>query len=158
GANDLQNFPVLTAVTAGAGSTTIAGTLNGAVNKTYTIQFFASAASGPTGYGEGQTYLGQTTAKTNSSGNLSFTATVPALPAGRSAVTATAPDPGGNTSEFSHGLSNIAPIARDDNYTVAQDNGLSVVQDQGVLVNDSDPVGFPLGAVLVTRPGHGTLS
>src|SRR5262249_18447072 len=117
GANDFQNFPVLTAVTAGASSTTIAGTLNSAVNKNDTIQSSASAASDPTGYGEGQPSLGQiTNAKTNSSGNLSFTASVNALPVGQSVVTATATDPGGNTSEFSHGLSNIAPVARDDDY------------------------------------------
>ena len=54
GPNELQNFPVLTAAT----PTSAQGTLNGAANPTFRIEFFASAAADPSGYGEGATFLG----------------------------------------------------------------------------------------------------
>ena len=102
GPNSLQNYPVLTAVNLSTSSTTITGTLNSRPNTSYTIQFFASANADPSGYGEGQTYLGQMTGVvTNSSGNASFSSTVNAAPSGETFITATATDPAGNTSEFS---------------------------------------------------------
>ncbi len=100
GANDLQNYPVL----AGAGSTTretaVLGTLNSTPNATFTVQFFANPTADPSGYGQGQTYLGQLTGvKTDASGNASFTFFAPVGVAGQF-VSATATDPNGNTSEF----------------------------------------------------------
>jgi hypothetical protein len=85
----------------------------------YRLEFFASAAADPSGFGQGQTFLGFKVVTTDGSGNVSFTATtaddgLAALPAGQSIVTATATDitlvtpPGGgspvpqnDTSEFS---------------------------------------------------------
>ena len=105
GPNNYQNFPVLTSVTAGTGSTTIAGSLSSTANTNYTIQFFANAAADPSGYGEGQTYLGQTSVTTNGSGNASFSAIVNVAPNGQAIFSATATDPAGNTSEFSKDIS-----------------------------------------------------
>src|SRR5262249_46220497 len=101
GPNQLQNFPVLTTVNIGTTQTTVNGTLNGQASTTFTIEFFANAQADPSGFGEGQQFLGQTTVTTDSSGNTSFstTLTTPSLVGGF--VTATATDPGGNTSEFS---------------------------------------------------------
>lgn len=98
GPNKLQNFPVITS----ASATTIEGTLNSRPSKTFTIQFFSNPAPNiPTGFGEGETFLGQKTVTTNDRGRVSFTfATSTPLTAGEF-VTATATDASDNTSEFS---------------------------------------------------------
>ena len=112
GPNGFQNFPVLSSVVAGAHSTTITGTLNSTPDTAFTIQLFASAVADTSGFGEGQTYLGQVTnVTTDGSGNASFTAVVAAEPSGQSVITATATDPNGNTSEFSQALIPSPPPA-----------------------------------------------
>jgi hypothetical protein len=79
GPNNLQNFPVLTAVmTNGASSATVAGSLNSAPSTTYRVELFASSAADPTGFGEGERYLGFATVSTDAAGNAVFGATVPA--------------------------------------------------------------------------------
>ncbi len=103
GPNNLQNFPVLTAVTSSAGSTAVTGTLNSAPNAPFTIQFFASPKANPSGYGEGQTYLGQLTVTTDAEGNASFQFVVPVDVAGQF-LSATATSAGGDTSEFAKDL------------------------------------------------------
>jgi VCBS repeat-containing protein len=52
---------------------------------------------------------------------------------------------------------NDAPTAGDDAYTTGEDTARTVAAP-GVLGNDADPDGDPLTAVLVTGPGHGTLT
>ena len=99
GANNLQNFPVLTSATSGC--TTIQGTLNSTPNTAFALEFFANATCDASGYGEGQTYLGSTDVTTDGSGDAAFDVTFSTtVPAGYY-ITATATDPGGNTSEFS---------------------------------------------------------
>ena len=96
-ANRGQNYPTITGIAAGA----ISGTFHSDPSQTYRIEFFASAAADPTGFGEGQTYLGFLAVTTDASGNATFSAPVAALPAGQAVLSATATDPSGNTSEFS---------------------------------------------------------
>ena len=105
GANNLQNFPVLTSgAQSGTGAVTVSGTLNSTASGTFTVEFFASPAADPSGFGEGAIFLGSTTVTTNGAGNGGFTFT-PATPAPvRSVITATATDAAGNTSEFSAAL------------------------------------------------------
>jgi uncharacterized repeat protein (TIGR01451 family)/CSLREA domain-containing protein len=110
GANNLQNFPVLTSVSISGGTATIQGTLNSAPNTTFTIEFFANAVADPSGFGEGQTYIGSTTVTTDATCNASFTFTG-SVPSGQQVITATATDPGGNTSEFSGVLTNTADLS-----------------------------------------------
>ena len=62
--NDYQNYPVLTSATSTANSTEVIGTLNAAASTTYLIQFFANLKADPSGYGQGQLYLGSATVKT----------------------------------------------------------------------------------------------
>jgi parallel beta-helix repeat protein len=102
GPNNFQNFPVLTAVAAGAsGGTDVTFTLDSTPSTAFRVEFFANVAPDPSGFGEGQTFLGAVTATTDPSGHVALTAHVPgAVPAGQT-VTATATDPAGNTSEFS---------------------------------------------------------
>lgn len=100
GANTLQNFPVITGASTALGSTTINGTLNSTPGSTYTVELFHNGAKDPTGYGEGQYYLTSTNVSTDTSGNGTFSVSVPAVAAGEW-LTATATNAGGNTSEFS---------------------------------------------------------
>jgi hypothetical protein len=75
GANNLQNFPVLSSSSSLGGSTTISGSLNSTASTTFTLEFFSNTVGDPSGFGEGQQFLGSTTVTTNSTGNASFTAT-----------------------------------------------------------------------------------
>ena len=105
GANNLQNFPVLSSVSSSGGNTVITGTLNSTPNTTFALDFYSSPRADTSGYGEGKTYLGSTSVTTDGTGNVSFSAT---LSGGTSAAgiptSATATDPTGNTSEFSQTL------------------------------------------------------
>lgn len=103
GANKLQNFPVLTSVSSIGSNTTIQGSLNSTPNTTFQIDFYSNAALDPSGNGEGGQFFNTTSVTTDGNGNATINANFPvALPTGR-VVTATATDPGGNTSEFSAG-------------------------------------------------------
>jgi hypothetical protein len=109
--NQLQSFPVLTSATGTPTDTTIAGALNSTPFTTFTIQFFSNPTADPSGYGQGQTYLGSTTVTTDVNGDVSFSWTVPvAIPAGQ-VISATATDPSGNTSEFSADLAVTSGMA-----------------------------------------------
>ena len=72
GANDVQNFPVLTAATGG-----VTGSLNSIPNGTFRIEFFGNTACDASGNGEGATFLGATSVTTDGTGN----ATIPLFPA-----------------------------------------------------------------------------
>jgi titin len=99
GANDQQNFPVLTASNQSGSSTHVTGTLNSKPSTAYTVDFYASPSCDSFGFGEGSTYLGSTSVTTDGSCNGSFNLVLPVSATG--IVTATATDPAGATSEFS---------------------------------------------------------
>ncbi|HZI86786.1 MAG TPA: Calx-beta domain-containing protein, partial [Pyrinomonadaceae bacterium] len=104
GANNLQNFPVLTSAISFPSSTTAIGTLNSTASTTFLLEFYSNASCDPSSNGEGQTFLGNINRTTDAGGNLTFNRVgMPAIPAGRF-ITATATDPTGNTSEFSQCL------------------------------------------------------
>jgi len=100
GANNLQNYPVLTTASV-SGNTTIEGVLNSISNTNFTIQFFANTVCDPSGFGEGRTYLDTDTTSTDGSGHATTSVTVAGDLTGQF-VTATATDPYSNTSEFSN--------------------------------------------------------
>jgi CSLREA domain-containing protein len=100
GANELQNFPVITEATTDGSSTTVEGMLNSRPNTTYRIEIFSSPACDPSGFGEGRTFRTAVNVTTDASGDAPFTANAGAVPEGQ-VITATATDPNGNTSEFS---------------------------------------------------------
>jgi len=110
GANNRQNFPVLTSVFSGSGTTFIQGSIDSTTaNSAYPIliEFFYSPSCDPSGHGEGQTFFGSTSV----SGPGSFSVTLPVpVPTGQQ-VTATATDNNGNTSEFSACVT-VQPAAR----------------------------------------------
>ena len=107
GANNLQNFPVITLATTTATATTpgvvtIAGTLNSNPDQEFTVQCFI--ADGPSGeHGEGQIFIAETNTTPTSEGEYGFSCSAPTttvLP--EDEVTATATNTAtGDTSEFS---------------------------------------------------------
>ena len=101
GDNEMQNYPALGTVTAGASSTTVAGALNSKPDTSYLVQFFADSACDPTGYGEGRYPIGKATVTTNGSGHAPFSFTFPVVLAKGWIVSSTATDPAGSTSAFS---------------------------------------------------------
>jgi uncharacterized repeat protein (TIGR01451 family)/CSLREA domain-containing protein len=101
GANNLQNFPVITSASLVSGTRTINGTLNSTPVQSFNIDFYSNATCDTSGNGEGQIYLGSlATGATDGNGDVSFTFH-PATLSVRQFVTATATDSNGNTSEFS---------------------------------------------------------
>lgn len=106
GANDLQNYPVITSASFSGGNVTLSGAFDSVPNTTFRIEFFSSASCNPSGFGEGQHFLGTTNVTTSGTCAASFGPLTFSLPAGDTVVTATSTilDPSGNpieTSEFS---------------------------------------------------------
>src|SRR5207302_6199745 len=87
--------------------------LNSTANTTFTLDFYASAAADPSGFGEGARYLGSALITTDASGNASFEVVLEARTTPGEVVTATATDPGGNTSEFSRATLAFQEVAID---------------------------------------------
>jgi hypothetical protein len=105
GANDLQNFPVITAADTNGNVT---GTLNSTPNATFAIDFYSNTAVDAAN-SEGRTFIGSTTVFTDAGGNASFNFGTTATLSTGQFITATATSTGGaaqaigDTSEFSAG-------------------------------------------------------
>jgi CSLREA domain-containing protein len=82
------NFPTLTSVSVSNGSTTIQGNYNPGFVSNFRLEFFASPTGDPSGFGQGQRYLGATTIAVSVSAN--FSVTLPTVVFGGQFITATA--------------------------------------------------------------------
>ena len=100
GANDLQNFPIITAAAISGGNVTLTGHLNSTPNTIFRLEFFGGAEAHSSGYGEGKTFLGSGSVTTDANGNAEFNSGF-AVPPGTRSFAVTATDTLGNTSEFS---------------------------------------------------------
>jgi len=109
GANGLQNYPVITDAFGFNGNLTIYGRLSSTASQDFTLEFFANQTADSSGFGEGKIFLGQAKVTTSASGDVNFNVTF-ALPSNVTAVSATAIDSNGNTSEFAADA-NISPTA-----------------------------------------------
>jgi hypothetical protein len=96
GANNFQNFPVLTATS----PTTVSGSLNSTPNTTFALEFFSNSACDPSGHGEGETPIGLANVTTDGTGEVFFSELLSIKVSLGSWITATATGPDG-TSEFS---------------------------------------------------------
>ena len=105
GPNNLQNFPMITEGKSKNKGLEVKGALLSSLNTSYRLEFFSNNTCDPSGYGEGQTYLGFAQVETNSSGQATFKITLPDSLAQGAFITATATDPANNTSEFSQCIS-----------------------------------------------------
>ena len=181
GANDLQNFPVITLAELDGTDLTLSGTLDtDSASTQYHIEFYGNAAGTEDATnGEGRVYLGSATVTTDASGDATFanvTLSGVTLSAG-DYVTATATkieDAGqvgiddrlayGSTSEFAVNVvivpANNAPVAVDDSFTAVE--GIPFTSELGfndLLSNDSDPDGDTLtvNTTPVSGPANGSL-
>ena len=162
GANNLQNFPVLTAAATTGSQITIAGTLNSTANGTFRIEFFASPSPGdPSGYGEGERYLGSATIATNGSGNATFSTTLgpTVVVALGERITATATNTtSGDTSEFSASIAATGPnpvldLDADDSSGATGANYQTTFTENGPAVTIADSLDAAL-----TDPDSATLT
>jgi len=98
GPNNLQNFPRITPAETLGDTTTIKGQLNSTPSTTFEVRFF----SNPSNDNEGKRFIGKMSVDTDENGNTdTFTFSPANTVAQGQKITATATDPGGNTSEFS---------------------------------------------------------
>ena len=102
GPNNLENYPMITS--GGYGTTTTAGfSFVGLPESSYTIDFYANPIADPSGYGQGNRYLGSTTVTTDANGQVNppISINLPANTNPNQWISATATDQSGDTSEFS---------------------------------------------------------
>jgi hypothetical protein len=99
GANQLQNYPVLTNAIVHSADTLVEGTLNSRPSTVYILDFYASPDPDTTPNGEGRQWLGSTNVSTDAGSKTTFSATLPVSAVGRY-ISATVTDLSGNTSEF----------------------------------------------------------
>jgi hypothetical protein len=99
GGNHNQPPPTLTSATFGGGVLTVQGTLQGLPATTYTVELFANSAGGPA---QGERFLASLTVTTGPDGSATFTVSLAVAVDPGESVTATATDPGNNTSPFSN--------------------------------------------------------
>ena len=150
GANNLQNFPVITNANTNATDTiTVIGTFNSNANTTYRLEFFSSATTDGSGHGEAENYLGFVTVTTDSFGDAIFNTPLVAVVASGNFITATATvDLGGgnygSTSEFSQNVVAITSVAP--------------VSDAGGPYNLLEGAGFTLDASASSDANGDTLS
>src|SRR5204863_7471473 len=84
GANNLQNYPILTNAFSDGASLLIEGTLNSAPNTDYALEFFANPDCDPSGYGQGRTIIDAEFVTTDDNGDTGFSFTIPTVvPAGQ---------------------------------------------------------------------------
>ena len=101
GAPNIPDVPIITAV---AGSNTvylITGTVSAQPNLQCSLDFFRSATADPSGYGEGEVFLGAATVLTDSAGKANFTFTTEENLAGQFVTATSTTYLRGFTSEFS---------------------------------------------------------
>jgi hypothetical protein len=145
--NNLQAAPAVTSAVLSInnatlnGATTIGGSLNSTASTNFRIEFFANAAADPSGFGEGQFFIGETNVTTNGSGSASFSFQAQtAVPVGYF-VAATATDSAtGNSSEFS----------QDVTVTTMDSNG-DGIPDSWAMAH-----GFSVNAAIANQDTDGT--
>jgi hypothetical protein len=155
GPNKFQNFPVPTSAVASATSIKIQATFSSTPNTTFHIEFFTNAAADPSGYGQGQRLAGTTTVTTNGAGLASITVILPLPVAAGEFLSATATDPGGNTSEFSHAL-----LVKGTTTTALTSSLIASLKGQAVTFTatvQADPPGSPMPTGTVTFLDGSTL-
>ncbi len=129
-ADNLQNYPILTSANTDTtnGIVFVAGRIESTPSTTFFIDFFANSTIDPSGYGEGETYLGEALVVTDANGIGYFDGLyVAAVPVG-GWITATATDSSGNTSEFSLNIQadDMGTLTVDTTSDVADGNTSSI--------------------------------
>ncbi len=100
GPNNLQNYPVISGIAVEGENRSVEGSLTSNPSAAYVIDFYSNAEVDPSGFGEGEVWLGSLDVQTNAQSTVDFAFPLEAGARGRY-ITATATDANGNTSEFS---------------------------------------------------------
>jgi uncharacterized repeat protein (TIGR01451 family) len=161
GPNDFQNFPVLTSAAVSSGKLTVQGALSSTPQTAYRVEFFLSPTADASGFGQGQTYLGFTTISTDSSGQAPFSAIFTSSAVNGQAVTATATDASGNTSEFSRAVTVGAPPPEPADVSVsisASSSSLAVGQELTYTVTARNSGPGSASQVILTDTLPGTVA
>ncbi|UCF36389.1 MAG: hypothetical protein JSU96_16430, partial [Acidobacteriota bacterium] len=130
---------------------TIQGSVTGAPDTEVLLQFFSNTACDPTGFGEGETYLGSITVATDATGNVGFSAPFAPL-SGQPFITATATPVGGNTSEFSNCIERPQDSVEILSISPDAAGGFPTLTSGGSIAFSSISVGYEL-----TSDNSGTL-
>jgi hypothetical protein len=162
GPNNWQNHPVLSAAVADS-ATRVVGTLNSMPNTTFILDFYANDPDKGNGgaYGQGQYYLGSATVTTDGSGNASFNVSGLAATTPGEWISATATDPGGNTSEFALDVQAVPPaslsglVFSDFNNDGQVDFGEQGIPGVPITLTGADAAGDPVN-LSQTTDGAGT--
>ncbi|MDP1835614.1 MAG: Ig-like domain-containing protein, partial [Chlamydiales bacterium] len=156
GANGLQNYPIITSAIPSGGNVTVSGTLNSTANATFNVDIYASTAADPSGFGEGQVYVGSTTVTTNGSGNGAFSLVY--VDVGKLYITATATNSTGSTSEFSAARRiNSPPVAIADSYSVNEDQTINAASVKGNDTDSDDSINGATVSLVGPGPTHASL-
>jgi uncharacterized repeat protein (TIGR01451 family) len=153
GANQLQNFPVLTSAVANAGNVQISGLLTSAPGSTFQIDFYVNAASDLSGNGEGELYIGSTSVNTDAGGLATISATLPVTLTNRY-LTATATDAFGNTSEFGPSLRAGSTIAA-TTFTVVNTNDSGPGSLREIIAQHNNTASATPNLIRFNIPGAG---
>jgi hypothetical protein len=162
GPNELQNYPVLSAAVADT-TTRVLGSLNSTPNTTFTVDFYANDSDKGLGGapGEGQYYLGSAPVTTDGSGNASFNVSGLEATTPGEWISATATDPGGNTSEFALDVQAVLPaslsgmVFADFNNDGQVDFGEQGIAGVPISLTGADAAGDPVN-LSQTTDGAGT--
>ena len=159
GANDLQNYPVISEIATNGSERSVEGSLASNPNTDYVLNFYSNFEVDASSYGEGETWLGSLDVHTNAQSTVDFSFPLPASELGRF-ITATATDPNGNTSEFSLASEIVPPLSRFLNIStrLKVQTGDNVLIG-GFIITGNDPkqvivraIGPSLGGQGVTGP------
>lgn len=102
GANNLQNFPTITAATYSDATATIRGSLSSTPGTGFRLEVFSNGECDPSGLGQGERLLTTTSIATDGAGATNFFVMVSLASTARQFITATVTSSGGDTSEFSN--------------------------------------------------------
>ena len=111
GANGLQNYPEINTAQV-SDSLIVTGVLYSKPNKAYKLQFFVNDSTKQSGYGEGQTFIGEILTPLGPTAQYYFRYAFPDNGYSGKYVTATATDDSNNTSEFSNSVMIREPSAQ----------------------------------------------
>lgn len=133
GPNLLQNYPILTVFAAFNNEVHFNVRFKSRPNTTYHVEYFSNDAYDPTGFGEGQVWIGSADITTPANGRLGFASAFPTAFLVKN-LTFTATDPNGNTSEFSPEMGQLLNIST--RLRVQSGDNVSI---GGFIISGTDP-------------------
>lgn len=149
------NYPIIQYTQAGP-QTRLIGFLTAAPNTVVEVDVFANTVPDPSGFGEGERYLGTFVVTTDANGDATFSETLAAATSLDEFLSATATSALAGTSEFSNAAVMLPPVAIDDSLESDEDSEFTF----SVIANDEDPQGSIVASqtIALNSPSAGTLA